>query len=93
MGLSFLNTMECTYVYVYFALTPLELFRANETNYKTKLNRLRTLTSRQQTCWLCTSIADELNQGLPGTHTSMLLVRAGLNSGSPNRLAALPPSK
>lgn len=60
--------MECTYVYVYFALTLLELFRANETNYKNKLDRIRIQTGRRNTSWLCTSVAEELKQRLAGTN-------------------------
>ena len=48
--------------------SPMGLFRANEINNGNKLNRLRILTCRRQTSWLCTSVAEELNQGLPGAN-------------------------
>ena len=50
--------------------SPLGLFRANETNNWNKLNRLRIRTGRRQTSSLCTSAAEELNQGLPETNTA-----------------------
>ena len=56
-------------------LSPLGLFRARETKYWNKLNRLRIPTGWKQTTWLCTSAAKELNQGLPGTNP---VIRAGL---------------
>ena len=31
-------------------------------------NRLKIPTGRRQTSWLCTSVAEELNQGLPETN-------------------------
>ena len=42
-------------------LSPLGLFRTNETNYRDKLNRLRMPTGRRQTSWQSTSAAEELN--------------------------------
>ena len=56
-----------TYIHTYLIdHSPLGLFRNNETNNRNKLNRLRIPTGRRQTSWLCTSAAEELNQGLPG---------------------------
>ena len=58
------------YVFLYLYLidlSPLGLFRANETNNWNKLNKLRIPTDRRQTSWLCTSAAEEVNQGLPRT--------------------------
>ena len=64
-------TVVCMYVCMYVYLTEFSLpglFRANETNYQNRLNRLRIPTGRRQTSWLCTSAAVELNQGLPETN-------------------------
>ena len=36
--------------------------------FKLTYNRLRIPTGRTQTSWLCTSAAEELSQGLPGTN-------------------------
>jgi len=55
--------------YVYLIdLYPLELFRANKTNYRNQLNRLRILTGRKQTSWLSKSATKELNKGLLETN-------------------------
>ena len=61
-----------TYIHTYLIdHPPLGLFRPNETNNWNKLNRLRIPTGRRQTCWLCTSTAEKLNQGLPGTNPTV----------------------
>ena len=83
----------CTYLIDH---SPLGLFRANETNNWNELNRLRIHPGRRQTSWLCTSAAEELNQGLP--KQIQLVVRAGLElrisrfkSGILTTRATLPP--
>jgi len=57
-----MNSTIVSGMYVYLIdLSPLELFRTNETNYRDKLNRLRIPTGRRQTNWQSTSTAEELN--------------------------------
>ena len=65
--------VRCTYIHTYIHTylidhSPLGHFRANETYNWNKLNRLRIPTGRRQTSWLCTSAAEEMNQGLPRTN-------------------------
>ena len=64
------NFMQCNVMYYVYLidLYPLGLFRANKTNYRDKLNRLRILTGRKQTSWLGKSATKELNQGLLETN-------------------------
>jgi len=47
---------------------PTGAFQGQWNNWN-ELSRLRIPTGRRQTSWLCTSVAEELNQGLPQTNS------------------------
>ena len=91
--------LVCMYVrmYVYLIdLSPLGLFRANEINHSSKLNKLRIPTGRRQSSWLYTSTAKELNQVLPGTNPAggqggTWTRDLPISSPVPNNSATLPP--
>ena len=76
-----ISTYIHTYIHTYVTdHSPLGLFRANETNNRNELNRLRIPNGRRQTSWLCTSAAEELNKGLSRTNPASG-IRAGLELG------------
>ena len=66
--------VRCTYIHTYIHTyilnrpLPTGAFQGQETYNWNKLNRLRIPTGRRQTSWLCTSAAEEMNQGLPRTN-------------------------